>query len=204
MDMVVVAEVEEFLPRELSAIVGNDCVGYTEAIDYVSEERDRLLGVDIDNGSSLDSLRELVHRYEKVGEAPMCLSEWAHCVEIPDREQPCDGDRLQRLRREVSLPSVELAPFIAPHDVLRVGNRCRPVETLSESLPDKCSRTGMVTTGAGLYFLQQLAALIPEDAPHEYASSPALVELAVDEDGSFRSAGNASGFRLVGRELPLD
>jgi hypothetical protein len=55
-----------------------------------------------------------------------------------------------------------------------------------------------------LYFLQQLGALIPEDAPHEYAGSPTLVEFAVDEDESFRSAGDAPGFRLVGGELPLD
>jgi hypothetical protein len=46
--------------------------------------------------------------------------------------------------------------------------------------------------------------LISEDAPHEYASSPALVELTVDEDKSFGSAGDVSGFRLVVRELPLD
>jgi hypothetical protein len=62
----------------------------------------------------------------------------------------------------------------------------------------------MVTTGADMYFLQQLAALVPEDAPHEYAGSPVLVELAADEDKSFRSAGDAPGFHLVGRELPLD
>jgi hypothetical protein len=46
--------------------------------------------------------------------------------------------------------------------------------------------------------------LIPEDAPHEYAGSPALVELTVDEDESFCSVGDALGFRLVGRELSLD
>jgi hypothetical protein len=62
----------------------------------------------------------------------------------------------------------------------------------------------MVTAGAGMYLLQQLAALIPEDAPHEYAGSPVLVEIAVDEDESLRSAGNASSFHLVERELPLD
>jgi hypothetical protein len=55
-----------------------------------------------------------------------------------------------------------------------------------------------------MYFLQQLVALILEDAPHEYASSPALVELAVDEDESFRSVGDTPGFRLVGGELPFD
>jgi hypothetical protein len=40
----------------------------------------------------------------------------------------------------------------------------------------------VVTAGTGMYLLQQLAALIPEDAPHEYASSPVLVEFAVDEN----------------------
>jgi hypothetical protein len=62
----------------------------------------------------------------------------------------------------------------------------------------------MVTTGADMYFLQQLATLISEDAPHEYAGSPVLVELVVDEDKSFCSAGDAPGFHLVGKELPLD
>jgi hypothetical protein len=76
---------------------------------------------------------------------------------------------------------------------------------LSESFPDKCSRTGVVTASADMYFLQQLAALIPEDAPHEYAGSPALVEFTVDENESFCSSGNSLGFRLVGGgELPLD
>jgi hypothetical protein len=62
----------------------------------------------------------------------------------------------------------------------------------------------MVSTGTGVYLLQQLAALISGDTPHEYAGGPVLVELAVDEDNHFGSAGDASGFCLVGRELPLD
>jgi hypothetical protein len=37
-NVVVVAEVEEFLPRELGAVVGDDRVGYAEAIDDVGEE----------------------------------------------------------------------------------------------------------------------------------------------------------------------
>jgi hypothetical protein len=202
--VVVVTKAEEFLPRELSVVVGDDCVGYAEPIDDVDEERDHLLIADVDDGSSLDPFRELVDRYEKVGEASGRLSERTHDAEVPDREGPRDGDCLQCLRREVSLSGVELAPFTAPHDVLRVGDHCGPAETLSESLPDKCPRTGMVTAGAGMYLLQQLAALIPEDAPHEYVGSPVLVEIAVDEDESLRSVGNASSFRLVERELPLD
>jgi hypothetical protein len=53
-----------------------------------------------------------------VGEAPGRLSEWVHHVEVPDGERPRDGDCLQCLRWEMSLPGVELAPFTSPHDVL--------------------------------------------------------------------------------------
>jgi hypothetical protein len=93
-------------------------VGYAEVIDNVGEKRDCLLGADVDDGLGLDPLRELVDRYEKVGEAPARLSKWAHHVEVPDGEGPRDGDCLQRLRREMSLSSVELEPLTVPHDVL--------------------------------------------------------------------------------------
>jgi hypothetical protein len=49
----------------------------------------------------------------------------------------------------------------------------------------------MVTTGTGVYLLQQLAALISGDTPHEYAGGPTVVELAVDEDKRFGSACDA-------------
>jgi hypothetical protein len=62
----------------------------------------------------------------------------------------------------------------------------------------------MVATGSGVYFLQQLAALIPGDTPHEYAGRPTLVKLAINEDECIGSAGYALGLGLVGRELPLD
>jgi hypothetical protein len=103
------------------------------------------------------------------------LSEWPHHVEVPDDESPRDGDGLQSLRREVSLSSVELAPFTSLHDVLGVYDRRGPVETLSKSFPDKCSRTCVVIAGASMYLLQQLATLISEDAPHENASCSTLV-----------------------------
>jgi hypothetical protein len=93
---------------------------------------------------------------------------------VPDSKRPREGDNLKRLHWEVSLSSVELAPFTTLHDVLRDSDRRGPVETLSESLLDKCSWTSVVTTGAGMYLLQQLATLIPEDAPHEYVGCPHL------------------------------
>jgi hypothetical protein len=74
MDVIIVAEVEEFLPRELGAIVGDDRVGYAKAVNDVGEEGYYLLGVDVDDGSSLDPLGELVDRYEEMSEAPGRLS----------------------------------------------------------------------------------------------------------------------------------
>jgi hypothetical protein len=88
-----------------------------------------------------------------VGEAPGRLLERPHHVKVPDAERPRDGNGLKRLRWEVSLPSVELTPFTSPHDVLGVYDRRGPVETLSEGLSDKCSRTSVVTTGAGVYLV---------------------------------------------------
>jgi hypothetical protein len=152
-DVVVIAEVEEFLPRELGAVVGDDRVGYAEAIDDVGEERYHLLGADVGNRLSLDSFGELVDRHEKVGEAPGHLSEGPHHVEVPDGETPCDGDGLKCLHWEVSLSSVELALFTTPHDVLVVCDCCGPTETLSNGLSDKFSRTNVVTAGADMYLL---------------------------------------------------
>jgi hypothetical protein len=62
----------------------------------------------------------------------------------------------------------------------------------------------VVTAGAGIYHLQQLVALISEDAPHEYVGSPTLVEFVVDEDERFSSAGDASSLHLVGGKFPLN
>jgi hypothetical protein len=53
-----------------------------------------------------------------VSEAPGCLSDGTHYVEVPHWKGLRDGDRLQRLHREVSLSRVELTPFTVPHDVL--------------------------------------------------------------------------------------
>jgi hypothetical protein len=86
-----------------------------------------------------------------MSEALWRLSEQSHHVEVPDGERPRDQDCLERLRREVSLSSVELAPFTASYDVFGVRHCRRPVEYLSESLSDKCSRTSVMTAGAGMY-----------------------------------------------------
>ena len=62
--VVVVAERQEFLARELGAVVGDDRVRDPEPEDDVSEELDCLLGFDLADGSSLDPFGELVDRYQ--------------------------------------------------------------------------------------------------------------------------------------------
>jgi hypothetical protein len=74
-NVVVVVEVEEFLPRELGVVVSDDLVGYAEEIDDVSEEYYGFLGAYVHNGSHLDPLGELVGRYEDMCEALGHLSD---------------------------------------------------------------------------------------------------------------------------------
>jgi hypothetical protein len=62
----------------------------------------------------------------------------------------------------------------------------------------------MVTTGAGVNLLQQLAASIPGDTSHKYVGGPALVKVVVDEDKCLGPAGDAPSFRLLRREIPFD
>ena len=60
-DVVVVAELEEFLPRELCAVVDYDGVWDPKSVDDVREEQHGLLGFDHDDRPSLHPLCELVH-----------------------------------------------------------------------------------------------------------------------------------------------
>jgi len=60
-DVVVITESEEFLPRELCAVVDYDGVWDPESVDDVREEKHGLLGFDHGDCPSLHPLRELVH-----------------------------------------------------------------------------------------------------------------------------------------------
>ena len=80
-----------------------------------------------------------------MGEAPGRLFEWPNQVEPPDREGPRDGNHLECLSREVSLPSVVLTPFAGAYDLLGVEYRGGPVEALSECVSNQGPWRGMVT-----------------------------------------------------------
>ena len=61
MDVMFIAKSEELLSSELCAIVRDDGVRYSKAMDDVKEEQHSLLGFDRGDRSSFDPFRKLVY-----------------------------------------------------------------------------------------------------------------------------------------------
>ena len=80
-----------------------------------------------------------------MGEALGCFFEWPNQVEPLDHKGPRDGDHLECLGREVSLPSVVLTHFVGAYDLLGVGYCSGPVEALLECVSNQGPQCGMVT-----------------------------------------------------------
>jgi hypothetical protein len=89
--VVVLAEVQELLPSELCAIVGDDGVRDPKVMDDVGEERHCLPGPDAGEGSDLDPLGEFVDGDQQVREAPGCLLQGTDEVQTPHSKWPGDG-----------------------------------------------------------------------------------------------------------------
>jgi len=68
-----IAEVQEFLAGELSAVVSDDDVRNPKPMDDVGEEKNGLLREDVGDGSSLDLFGEFVDGHQQVGVPPFCL-----------------------------------------------------------------------------------------------------------------------------------
>jgi hypothetical protein len=68
-DIVVVAEIQELLPSELGAIVGDYRVGDPKAEDNVLDKAHYLFGANFSQGPSFDPLSESVNRDEQVSQA---------------------------------------------------------------------------------------------------------------------------------------
>ena len=114
-------------------------------MDDVEEKQHGLLGFDRGYWSSFNPFCKLVYGDKQVGKAPERLFEWPNQVEPLDHEGPRDGDHLECLGQEVSLPCVVLTPFIGAYDLLSVGYCSGLVEALSECVSNQGSRRGMVT-----------------------------------------------------------
>jgi len=98
-DVVFIAESEELLPGELHAIVRDNGVQDSKAMDDVEEEHHGLLQLDCGDRSSLYPLCKLVYGDKQVGVTPKRPFERSNQIDPLDHEWPCDGDRLERLDR---------------------------------------------------------------------------------------------------------
>ena len=72
LDVIFIVELEELLSGELHAIVRDDGVWDSKAMDNVKEEQLGLLGLDHGDRSSLYPLCKLIYGDKQVGVAPRC------------------------------------------------------------------------------------------------------------------------------------
>ena len=96
---------EELLPSELRAIVRDNRVWDSKAMDDVEEEQHGLLGFDRGDQPSLYPLGKFVYGDKQVGVAPRRFFERSNQIEPPDHKWPHDGDRLECLGRQVIYPA---------------------------------------------------------------------------------------------------
>ena len=120
-DAVSITKVQELLPSEVSPVVGDDAVRNAELVDDVEEEFDGLFQVNVGDGLGFYPLGELVDRYEQVSKVAWALFEGSYHVEAPDHEWPGDGDGLELLCWQMSLPTIELASFTPADDLFCIS-----------------------------------------------------------------------------------
>ena len=132
-----------------------------------------------------------------MGEAPGCLFEWPNQVEPPDCEGPRDGDHLECLGWEVSLPCVVLTPFAGAYDLLGIGYCSGPVEALLECIPNQGSRHGMVTVDPTMDIAQQKLPLFDGDAELQDPSVASFVEFTLYKNEGLGTTCELSSFHFV-------
>jgi hypothetical protein len=71
-DVVVVVEIQKLFTSELGAIIRDDAVGNSKAVDDVGKKEHNLLRPDAGDRTGLDPLEKFVNGDEQVGEAPNC------------------------------------------------------------------------------------------------------------------------------------
>ena len=98
-DVVFIIESEELLFGELRAVVRDNGVQGSKAMDDVKEEQHGLLKLDRGDRSSLYSLCKLVYGDKQVHIALGRPLERSDQIKPPDHERSCDGDHLECLGR---------------------------------------------------------------------------------------------------------
>jgi hypothetical protein len=109
--VVVVTEIQKLFTSKLGAIVRDDTVGNSKAVDNVGEKEHSLLEPDAGDRPGLDPFGEFIDGNEQVGETTSCPFQWPDKVEPPNGKRPCDGDGLQGMSWKMGLSRIVLATF---------------------------------------------------------------------------------------------
>ena len=132
-----------------------------------------------------------------MGDAPRRLFEWPNQIEPLDREGPQDGDHLECLGREVSLPRVVLTPFVGAYDLLGIGYCSGLVKALSKCVSNQGPRCGMVTVDPTVDVAQQKSSLFTGDTELKYPGVASFVEFALYKNEGLHAMCEPLSLRLV-------
>ena len=132
-----------------------------------------------------------------MGVAPGRLLQRSNQIEPPDHEGPRDGDHLECLGREVSLPSVVLTPFAGAYNLLGIGYYGGPVEALPKCIPNQGSWCSMMTADSTVDVAQQEFSLFARDTELQNPDVTPFVEFAFYKNEGLGTSCEPSSFRFV-------
>jgi hypothetical protein len=104
----------------------------------------------------------------------------------------------------VCLPSVILTPLTGAYYLSGIGYGSRPVQALTECVPDKSAWCSVMAAHAPMDVLKQLSPLIGGDTALQDSSGAPLVEFPIHQDERLGSAREASGLGPVSGECSMD
>ena len=89
------------------------------------------------------------------------------------------------------------------HELLRIGDDGRPVETLAVRLTNQRSRGRMMIVDPFVNVEKEIPALVARDASLQHPRDAAPVKLVVNNGQRLRPTGESSYFSLVCQQLPV-
>ena len=97
----------------------------------------------------------------------------------------------------MDLLGVVLAPSALQHQLLCIGFRCRPVQSVTESFGNQGFGRSMMATLALMNFPKDLDPFLRFDAALEHSGCASVVNFTVDDGVSLGSSNDASSFGFV-------
>jgi hypothetical protein len=146
----------------------------------VPKEEHGFLGFDLGDRSCFYPFGKLVDSDKQVGVTPGRLLEGPDQIKPQNHEWPHGGDGLECLGWQMGLPHVVLTCFAGAYNVHGISHRGRPVETLSESVPDEGPRRSVVSTRIVMDVLQQLSPLLGGHTALQDLGVALFIELSAD------------------------